>query len=100
MANAATMSVGGVLHGRDHEKIGTITDVISDATTMEPAWYEVKIGMLGGRHLVPVSPVRMEGDQFVVPFTKDQVKRAPSVSGPIPFDNERIELCRHYQLQP
>lgn len=100
MAHVETMSVGTVLHGPDHEKIGTITDIISDATTLEPAWYEVKLGMLGGRHLVPVAPIKMAGDEMVAPFTRDQVKHAPSVSGPIPFEDERIELCEHYDLRP
>jgi hypothetical protein len=100
MANVATVNVGDVLYGPGEEKVGKVTDVVSDESTLEPLWYEVKVGTLGGRHLIPVGQVEVSGDRLVVPYGKERVKTAPTASGVIPLDSERELLYDHYQWRP
>ena len=100
MAYVSTVNVGDVLYGPSDEKVGKVTDVISDEGTLEPMWYEVKVGTLGGRHLIPVGQVEDAGDRWVVPYGKERVKTAPTASGVIPLDSERELLYDHYQWRP
>jgi PRC-barrel domain len=100
MAYVSMVNVGDVLYGPGDEKIGKITDVISEESTLQPQWYEVKLGTLGGRHLVPVGQVAAVGDRLVVPYGKELVKTAPAASGVIPLDSERELLYDHYQWRP
>ena len=100
MAYVSMVNVGDVLYGPGEEKIGKITDVISEESTLQPQWYEVKVGSLGGRHLVPVGQVAVVGDHWVVPYGKERVKMAPTASGVIPMDSERELLYDHYQWRP
>jgi hypothetical protein len=40
------LPTGSNLFDKTGSKVGTITDVIFDSITLEPEWYDVKIGML------------------------------------------------------
>jgi hypothetical protein len=100
MAYVSMVNAGDVLYGPGEEKIGKITDVIAEESTLQPLWCEVKVGALGGRHLVPVGQVAVVGDHLVVPYGKDRVKTAPTASGVIPLDSERDLLYDHYQWRP
>ena len=101
MANVSMVNVGDVLYGPGEEKIGKVTDVISEESTLEPMWFEVKVGTLGGgRHLVPVGQVKLTSDHLVVPYGKDRVKSAPAASGVTPLESERELLYDHYQWRP
>lgn len=95
------MTVGQMLVDRDGNEIGKITDVISDPVTIKPEWLTVRIGYLGGEHLVPVRAVETsEHGPLVVPFGKDRVKSAPRVKHHAgPERNERRALYEHYGLQ-
>jgi hypothetical protein len=100
MAHVSTISVGDVLCGPEQEKIGSITDVIYDPNTLQPMWYEVKVGTFGGKHLVPVGQVALDSDRPAVPYGKDRVKTAPETTGAMPLDEERVSLYEHYQWHP
>jgi hypothetical protein len=96
MESATPLSSGSTLFDKTGSKIGTITDVIFDSITLQPEWYDVKVGMLGGHHLLPARTVTVEGDHGVVPFEKKVIKSAPRSSTP-PVDKEKRSLMAHYR---
>jgi hypothetical protein len=90
------LSSGSHLVDKTGSKVGTIIDVIVDPTTLQPEWYDVKIGMLGGHHVVPAGTVTVEDEHGVVPFDKDVIKSAPPSSMP-PLEDEKRSLMDHYR---
>lgn len=71
---------GGNVIGADGDKIGSIGQLYADDDTGEPTWVTVKTGLFGtSQSFVPVEGARSEGDDLVVPYTKDHVKDAPRV---------------------
>jgi uncharacterized protein (TIGR02271 family) len=84
----------------DGDKIGSIGQVYSDDTDGQPSWVTVKTGLFGtSESFVPLEGARLEADDIVVPFTKDQVKDAPrvDVDGHLePAEENR--LYDHYRL--
>jgi hypothetical protein len=92
--------MGQKLLSQDGTPIGKITDVISDPATLEPEWLTVKTGLVGGEHLVPVKAIDPGAEGIVVPFDKDEVKSAPTVSDhTAPSGREREEIYEHYQME-
>lgn len=84
----------------DGTKIGTVADIYYDKDTSEPEWALVATGMFGSKHsFVPITNATAAGDELRVPFTKDQVKDAPSVDddGELSQDEEAM-LARHYGM--
>lgn len=81
------------------DKVGDVGQVITDASG-QPAFATVKTGWFG-RHasVVPLHGAQVTEDQVRVPFTKDQIKDAPTLdsdSGLGPEGPE--EVRRHYGL--
>ena len=71
---------GGNVIGADGDKIGSIGQLYADDDTGEPTWVTVKTGLFGtSQSFVPVEGARSEGEDLVVPYTKDHVKDAPRV---------------------
>jgi uncharacterized protein (TIGR02271 family) len=91
---------GQALTDADGGKIGTIEEIYLDADTNEPEWALVHTGLFGTkRNFVPLREAN-ESDQGVrTPYTKDQVKDAPSIDpdGQLSQDEEAA-LYRHYGL--
>jgi uncharacterized protein (TIGR02271 family) len=70
---------GNVLSA-DGDKIGSVGQVYADDADGQPTWVTVKTGLFGtSESFVPLEGARLEGDDVVVPYTKDQVKDAPRV---------------------
>ncbi len=90
------VQTGSTVFHRGGSKIGTVSDVIVDPTTLEPEWYEVKVGHLGGHHLIPAEYLAVDQDRCSVPFEKERIKAAPSATTP-PSDQEREALRAHYR---
>lgn len=88
----------GHVIGSDGEKIGGIGQLYADDDTGEPTWVAVKTGLFGtSQSFVPVDSARAEGDDLVVPYTKEHVKDAPRVEADghlTPEEEER--LYAHY----
>jgi uncharacterized protein (TIGR02271 family) len=82
------------------DKIGSIGQVYVDDDSGQPTWVTVKTGLFGmSESFVPLEGARIEGDDIVVPYSKDQVKDAPrvDVDGQLePAEEDR--LYEHYQL--
>jgi uncharacterized protein (TIGR02271 family) len=93
------LNKGGNVIGADGEKIGSIGQLYADDDTGEPTWVTVKTGLFGtSQSFVPVEGARSEGDDLVVPYSKDHVKDAPRVEtdGHLEPDEED-RLYAHYE---
>jgi uncharacterized protein (TIGR02271 family) len=90
---------GNVL-STDGDKIGSIGQVYADDNNGQPTWVTAKTGLFGtSESFVPLEGARTEGDDILVPYTKDHVKDAPrvDVDGHLePAEEER--LYAHYGL--
>ncbi|WP_285244757.1 PRC-barrel domain-containing protein [Pseudarthrobacter sp. fls2-241-R2A-127] len=74
------LAKSGNVVGTDGAKIGSIGQLYADDETGEPTWVTVKTGLFGtSETFVPVDGARSEGEDLVVPFTKEHVKDAPRV---------------------
>lgn len=84
----------------DGDKIGSIGQVYADDDNGQPTWVTVKTGLFGAKEsFVPLEGARVEGDDVVVPYTKDQVKDAPRVDTDGHLDPvEEDRLYAHYGL--
>ena len=84
----------------DGSKIGSIEEIYLDAETEQPEWALVNTGLFGSKHsFVPIRDAAADGDTVRVPFTKSQVKDAPTMDpdGRLSQDEE-AQLYRHYGL--
>jgi uncharacterized protein (TIGR02271 family) len=94
------LSAGGNVLTTDGDKIGSIGQVYADDDSGEPTWVTVKTGLFGtSESFVPLQSARVEGNDILVPYTKDQVKDAPRVAedGHLEPDEED-RLYTHYGL--
>lgn len=74
------LNKGGNVVGSDGGKIGPIGQLYADDDTGEPTWVTVKTGLFGtSQSFVPVEGAHSQGDDLVVPYSKDHVKDAPRV---------------------
>ena len=92
--------VGRTVIGSDGDKIGSVDDVYLDESTGQPGWVSVTTGWFGlRRSYVPLSEAEWQGEDLVVPYTKQQLKDAPNYEpeGALSADDER-SLYGHYQL--
>ncbi|WP_309818792.1 YsnF/AvaK domain-containing protein [Pseudarthrobacter sulfonivorans] len=93
------LNKGGNIIGADGEKIGSAGQFYADDDTGEPTWVTVKTGLFGAsQSFVPVEGARSEGDDLVVPYTKDHVKDAPRVETDGHLEPEEEDrLYAHYE---
>jgi uncharacterized protein (TIGR02271 family) len=88
----------GNVVGSDGAKIGSIGQLYADDDTGEPTWVTVKTGLFGtSESFVPVEGAHSQGDDLVVPYTKEHVKDAPRVDADghlTPEEEDR--LYTHY----
>ncbi len=74
------LTKGGNVVGSDGSKIGSIGQLYADDDTGEPTWVTVKTGLFGtSESFVPVEGAHEQGEDLVVPFSKEHVKDAPRV---------------------
>jgi uncharacterized protein (TIGR02271 family) len=94
------LNAGGNVLSADGDKIGSIGQVYADDETGQPTFVTAKTGLFGSSEsFVPLEGARTEGNDIVVPYSKDQVKDAPRVAedGHLePAEEER--LYAHYNL--
>jgi sporulation protein YlmC with PRC-barrel domain len=92
---------GRAVVDRNGKKIGTFEEIYLDAGTDEPAWAAVKAGTFGLRRsrVVPIALAQSEGNSIRVPFTKQQVKTAPTIDsdGWVP-ERDQAAILRHYGM--
>ena len=74
------LTKGGNVVGSDGTKIGSIGQLYADDDTGEPTWVTVKTGLFGtSESFVPVEGAHNQGEDLVVPYSKEHVKDAPRV---------------------
>jgi sporulation protein YlmC with PRC-barrel domain len=74
--------LGHAVHDRDGEKIGKLEDIVF-AEDGRPLLGLVAVGLLGrGNSLVPLAEATLAPDRIGIPYTKGEVKDAPSLDDP------------------
>ena len=89
---------GRTIVSSDGDKIGTLEEVYLDTQTGQPEWAAVNTGLFGRKQsFVPLAEADPARGEVVVPYSKDQVKGAPSVDpdGELSMDEEQ-RLYGHY----
>ena len=97
----ARQMTGATMVDSTGSKIGKVSDVYIDNDTQTPEWALVHTGMFGGREsFVPLAEARVDDGNLAVPYSKDEVKGAPSAEpdGELSQDEE-AQLYAHYGLQ-
>lgn len=84
----------------DGHKVGTVSDVVSDAETLEPRWLVVDTGLMRSSHYVPVRGAQhVPTGEILVPFDKTTVQHAVKAHGShVLSPDEEIDLAEHYSL--
>jgi uncharacterized protein (TIGR02271 family) len=84
----------------DGDKLGTLEEIYLDTDTGQPEWATVRTGLLGTQHtFVPLAEVDHQHGEVVVPYSKDQVKGAPSADPDGQLSHEEEDrLYDHYGL--
>lgn len=78
---SALTTAGGNVIGSDGSKIGSIGQIYADDQTSEPTWVTVKTGLFGTHEsFAPLDGASQDGNDIVVPHSKDKVKDAPRVA--------------------
>ena len=93
--------IGARLLDSDGNKVGTIGQIFLDDETGRPEWATVNTGLFGSSEsFVPLAEANRSSEELRVPYSKDQIKDAPSVSpeqGHLD-QSEEASLYRHYGL--
>jgi len=91
---------GKPVYDRSGEKIGSIEDIYIDDATRQPEWLGLGMGFLGLRHvIVPLADADLRDGALAIPYSKEQVKEAPSVGDEEDISpTQETELTRHYGL--
>jgi uncharacterized protein (TIGR02271 family) len=100
--NQIEMIPGTDVYDTEGAKIGRAGTVYVDDDTGKPEWATVHTGLLGTREsFMPISRAELHGDRLTVPYTKQQVKDAPSLDpdgGHLSLQEEQ-RLYDHYGLR-
>jgi uncharacterized protein (TIGR02271 family) len=83
------------------DKIGSVDQFYVDDASGRIAWVSVHTGLFGtSESYIPLDDATVQGNDVVVPYTKDQVKDAPKVNtdgGALEEDDQDV-LYRHYGI--
>jgi len=82
----------------DGDKIGSVEDIYLDRQSGEPEWVAIKTGLFGTKvSFAPIRDASASGEEIRIPFSKDQVKDAPSVEADGELSPEEEQrLYQHY----
>ncbi|YCH06973.1 DUF2382 domain-containing protein [Arthrobacter sp. alpha11c] len=95
------MGLNGNVRTTEGDKVGSIGTFYTDDDTGEPTWVTVKTGLFGtSESFIPLEGASVEGDDVVVPYSKDHIKDAPRVAEDGHLDpDEEERLYNHYSIQ-
>lgn len=92
--------LGVMVFDSAREPVGTVEVVFYDEATTRPLWVGVAAAPSAtDRLLLPLESALIGDGGLMVPYTKDYVRRAPTVAGDIGGVREQ-ELRAHYGLRP
>ncbi|WP_258804238.1 PRC and DUF2382 domain-containing protein [Pseudarthrobacter sp. NS4] len=96
----SVLGAGGDVLTTDRDKIGSIGEVYTDDDSGNPTWVTVKTGFFGtSESFVPLQGASVDGNDILVPYSKDQVKDAPRVAEDGHLEpSEEDRLYAHYGL--
>jgi uncharacterized protein (TIGR02271 family) len=85
----------------DGDKIGTLEEIYLDTNSGQPEWATVTTGLLGTQQtFVPLAQADPQNDEVVVPYSKGQVKDAPSIDPDGELSpEEEARLYQHYDVE-
>ena len=91
---------GGSVYDSSGNKIGTIEDIYIDRDTDKPEWALVNTGLFGTKStFVPLAQATRQDDGVTVPYTKDQIKGAPTMDADGELSQqEEADLYSYYGL--
>ncbi len=94
------MGLNGNVRTTEGDKVGSLGTFYTDDDTGEPTWVTVKTGLFGSSEsFIPLQEATVDGDDVVVPYSKDHIKDAPRVAEDGHLDpGEEARLYNHYQL--
>ena len=82
-------------------QVGRVAGVVSGAKPGEAEWLVARMGRFGHFCLVPARDAVSVNGRVWVPYTRDQIRRAPRVDpGAPPSDEVREATLAHYGLVP
>ncbi len=91
----------GTVLSSSGDKIGSVDQFYVDDASGRIAWVSVHTGLFGtSESYIPLDDATVQGNDVVVPYTKDQVKDAPKVNtdgGALEEDDQDV-LYRHYGI--
>ena len=95
------MGLNGNVRTTEGDKVGSIGTFYTDDDTGEPTWVTVKTGLFGtSESFIPLEGANVEGDDVVVPYSKDHIKDAPRVAEDGHLDpGEEERLYNHYSIR-
>lgn len=91
----------GTVIDSEGNKVGDVGQVYLDDATGRPEWVTVRTGLFGMKEtFVPLQGENVANGEIHVPYTKDQIKGAPSIDpeGHI-TEAEEAELYRYYSIK-
>src|SRR4051812_32139056 len=91
---------GRTVYGNDGSKLGKVADLYDDDSGGAPIFATVNTGLFGSKTtFVPMTQAQLQGDDVVVPYSKDQVKGAPSIEADAEVSpQEEQEIFSYYGL--
>lgn len=100
-ATLRTLS-GSTLKDRDDHKIGKIEDVYESVDGSDGTFVTVSTGLFGKKHsFVPLREATLDGEDVVVPYSKDLIHDAPRVEVDEDLtEAEEERIYSHYGLTP
>lgn len=95
----------GDVIGADGEKIGQIGQFYLNDQSGEPEWLTVRTDFLsktgvfsGHQPFIPLNEARVEGNNVITPYSKEQVTNAPEVHSRSRLSpEEEQQLLHHYR---
>ena len=80
------------------DKIGTVEQVYVNDASGEPDWVTLRTGLFGKDRFAPLYKSSIDGDDLVLPYSKDVVKDSPAVSDTDHLDKDESDaLFAYYQ---
>ncbi len=91
---------GKTMKTADGDKLGSIDTLYADREDGHPTFATVNTGLFGtSTSFVPLESAELEGDDLVVPYSKDTVKDAPQIDEDSELTpDEEDRLYQHYGL--
>ena len=87
--------------GPDGQRIGSVEGVHTPTMAGAPRFARVDTGMFGMRPaFVPLRCASLRDDGLHVRYTRDMVRRAPTIDGDEPTPTQERALGRFYGLEP